>query len=612
MGRPFVHGLFRDNMMLQREVECPVWGWTEPGATVRVEMEGRSATAVADKDGRWQAAIGPFTAGGPYTMTITGPETITLKNVMTGDVWLCSGQSNMEMGMKGVNKWWEEQSSANLPDLRLAFVPRKSRFQRPNNLDLSWDVSSTERVFANQPSWGGFSAIGFIFGRELHQKLGVPIGLIESCWGATAISSWSTQEAMQDYVGQPPFEWFQQRVEAAWQKKDPAYAATIPWREKNFDDSSWAVRNLPKGSNTPAAESLEWYRKEVELPASWAGRDLIVSLGPVDPVDTLWWNGKWADSFDVSGNVQFDRYYQVPGALVTAGRNVLTLRIAGRQGILGAAEQIWLRPATGMEAPISLVGAWKYQAGTALSDLRPAAYPERRNIPAGCYEGMIASIAPFAIKGVIWYQGEGDAGMADQYYEKFSRMITDWRILFGNDAMPFYFVQLAGYGQQAVEPGASGWAMIREAQSRVTKDIPHTGLAVAIDRGDIYNIHPNNKQDVAKRLAAVALADTYKQAVPAYGPTARKLTREGNTLRVEFEHATNGLISKGGAPTGFAIAGVDGRFVWAQGVIDGNSVLVSSPHIKEPNAVLYGWADNPVCNLYNKEDLPAVPFSMEL
>jgi sialate O-acetylesterase len=612
MGRPFVHGLFRDNMMLQREVACPVWGWTTPGAIITVKMEKHSATAVADKNGRWQAEIGPFSAGGPYTMTISGPETITLKNVMTGDVWLCSGQSNMEMGMKGLNKWWEEQSRTNLPDVRLAFVPRKSRFQRPNNLDISWDVSTTERVFANQPSWGGFSAIGFIFGRELHQKLEIPIGLIESCWGATAIASWSTQEAMQDYIDQPPYEWFQQRVESAWQKKDPAYAATVPWREKNFDDSSWAIRNLPKGNNMPEAESLEWFRKEVELPESWAGRNLIVSLGPVDPVDTLWWNGDWADSFDVSGNLQFDRYYQVSGSLVTGGRNVLTLRIAGRQGILGTEEQIWVRPADSIEAPISLAGPWKYQAGTPLSDLRPAGYPERRNIPAGCFEGMIASITPFAIKGVIWYQGEGDTGMADQYYEKFSHMITDWRQLFGNDAMPFYFVQLAGFGQPAVEPGASGWAMVREAQSRVTQDIPHTGMAVAIDRGDIYNIHPSNKQDVAKRLAAVALADTYRQAVPAYGPTARKLTREGDSLRVEFDHATNGLISKGGAPTGFAIAGTDGRFVWAQGVINGNSILISSPRVKQPVAVRYGWADNPVCNLYNKEDLPVVPFSMKL
>lgn len=603
-ARPFVHGLFTDNMVLQRDVPCPVWGWAQPGQRVTVSISGQSASAIAGPDGRWLTRVGPLRAGGPFELKITGPSALALKNVMVGDVWICSGQSNMQMGMKGITEWWNEQGNADLPGLRLAVIPPASGFQMPNSVHTSWRASSKGVVFSDELAVGGFSAIAWLFGRQIHQETGVPVGLVEVCWGATDAAAWSSPGALPSlaYAGDD-FNAYRERVEQAWEKMDPAFASTSEWNMAAFDDAGWPEASLPHSGES----GVNWYRRQVDIPAAWAGRDLIVSLGPIDEIDTLWWDGTWIDSHSVVDNMMSPRFYRIPGSLVKAGPHTLALRVLGRRGLFGKPGEIYLQQADDEAARVSLSGPWRTQRGTPESGLRRGSYPDRRVIGAGCFQAMLAPLAPFAIKGVIWYQGEGDVGRSGSYGETLTRLVRDWRGLFQQGDFPFYLVQISAFGPPADGPVESGWAEVREAQARVAVSVPNSGLAVSVDRGDITNIHPPNKQDVARRLARVALEKTYGKKVASAGPTFVSATPEGSALRVAFRDA-DGLVSKGGVPASFEIAGSDKKYVRAQAVIEGSTVLVSSAQVPHPISVRYGWADNPICNLYNAAGLPAVPF----
>ncbi|MHB9131339.1 MAG: sialate O-acetylesterase [Armatimonadota bacterium] len=609
-GRPFLHGLFTNAMVLQRDVPCPIWGWTEPGAQVTVAVNGQSVSATADAQGKWLVKVGPFPAGGPTTVTVTSPQTVTLKEVLFGDVWLCSGQSNMEMGLKSVDQWWKEYGTANLPNVRLYTVPYDTQWIPPATVNAAWRVCTPDAVIADAPIYGGFSAIAFFFGRKVHKETQVPIGLIESCWGATDVAAWSTPASMRKVPGYAKFDplaAYESGVAESWQQIDPAYETTKTWSTPAFDAAAWKTISLPKGwqkEDLPGFSGVVWMRKDVELPAGWAGQDLQITLGPIDMQDTLWVNGAFVGAYDLANCT---RIYRVPGKVVHAGKNTLVLRVLGNHGVTGKPEQFSLLPVDGDPATaLSLAGAWQYCASTPMNQLKGRQI-DRRFTPTGCYQAMIAPLAPFAIKGVLWYQGEGDVGRVGTYQMKLTNMIADWRVLFGVGNFPFYMVQLAGYGGQPTEPGNSSWAMIREIHANVSATVPNTGMAVAIDRGEIYNIHPPNKRDVGDRLALTALAKTYGKPVAYEGPSYRAMTVEGNAIRIAFDHA-EGLVSRGSGPTGFAIAGADGKFVWAQAYLDGETVVVSSPKVPQPTMVRYGWADNPLCNLYNRDGLPAVPF----
>lgn len=614
IDRPFLHDLFADHMVLQREVKCPVWGWTQPGQKVTVAMAGTQASAVADAEGAWMVRIGPFPAGGPHTLTVTGPQQATLTDVMVGDVWICSGQSNMQMGIKGVNQWWNEIGpTAEMPGVRLASLYRRSAFVPPNTVATRWRVSINGAAGSDDPDYGGFSAIGFLFGRQIHRATGVPIGLIQSCWGATGIQAWSTPASLArqpEHLDPDLRQVFGKKIDAAWREIDPAYETTRTWSTLDFDASSWQNVDLPQG--WPAGtegkdfQGVVWFRKEVALPAEWAGHELQVGLGPISDFDTVWCNGAFIGADNSDGNgLQPPRFYRVPAGPGTPGRAVIAVRLIGGR-FLGKPEEMSLRVVGLQSAPLPLAGRWSYCTSTPSAKLKGQP-PSRRDVPGGCYMGMIRPLAPFAIKGVIWYQGEGNAG-DPIYRQRLTDMITDWRSLFGVGDFPFYIVQIAGFGRQPEQPAGSSWALTREHQFQVAQSVPNCGLAVSIDRGEIYDIHPPNKQDVGKRLALVALAKTYGQKIEYEGPTYDKITVEGSAIRLSFAHAKGGLISLGAGPTGFEIAGSDLKFVWAQALIDGETVVVSSPAVPKPTAVRYGWSDNPLCNLYNRADLPAPPF----
>ncbi|HWW74231.1 MAG TPA: sialate O-acetylesterase, partial [Pyrinomonadaceae bacterium] len=494
-----------------------------------------------------------------------------------------------------------------------------------DTVNARWAVCTPANI--TQGGWGGFSAVAYFFGRRLHKDLNVPIGLIHSSWGGTAAEGWVSPEVIStlpEFVPvvnnlaqawadskQPPAN-FDEALAAWWAKNDPGSAAK--WADPSLDASDWKTMRLPtywEDAGLPGFDGVVWFRRTFELPADWAGRDLLLSLGPVDDVDTTFVNG-----VPVGGLSQWDaqRTYHVNARLLKPGTNTIAVRVLDGGvggGIYGKPEQLNIGPAEDA-APISLAGEWRYRVSVPLAELKeqpPRSGGNDFSVPVIRYNGMIAPLVPYAIKGAIWYQGETNVGRAPQYEKIMALLVRDWRARFRSGDFPFLVVQLANFLERRDAPVDSEWARLREAQLHVSRDVPHSGLAVTIDIGEAKDIHPKDKQDVGERLALAALANVYGRKIEYSGPLYKSMKVEGDRVRLAFEHAEGGLVAKGGGPLkGFAVAGDDGRFVWANAVIEGKEIVVSSPEVKRPAAVRYGWADNPEVNLYNGAGLPASPF----
>lgn len=616
-AEPFLSPVFTENMVLQRDQKDAIWGWSKPGEKVSVSIAGQSATSTAGADGKWTVMMPPLPAGGPHTLTVSGPETVTLNNVLVGDVWICSGQSNMEWRVSDTNNAGAEISAANFPQIRHLEIPHVTAAEPQKTVPTDgWKVASPETV-------SRFTAVGFYFGRKLNEDLKVPIGLIHTSWGGTIAEAWTSKE------GLAPLKDFNQAMEdLELRTKNPGpdpqiawYAANdegskgdFAWAAPDLDDSAWSTMSQPQGwtgSNNPDVMNLDgavWLRRSVELSADFAGKEAVLGLGAIDDEDAVWVNGRKIGETAGFGRM---REYQVPAGLLKEGKNIIAIRamdVSGNGGLTGPAEALKLE-SKGL-APIALTGPWRYKVGADLT--KTSAFPRRMgdnpNVPTVLYNAMVAPLLPYGIKGAIWYQGESNAGRAAQYRTLLPAMIGDWRKRFGQGDFPFYIVQLANFMQTKPEPGESEWAELREAQAMTAKNVPNSGLAVAIDIGEANDIHPRNKQDVGKRLALQALAKTYGQKLVASGPEFREAKTEGNAIRLSFDHVGGGLAAKGGALKGFSIAGEDKKFVWADAKIDGVSIVVSSPQVSAPAAVRYAWTENPEATLFNAEGLPAIPF----
>ncbi|QJE95465.1 sialate O-acetylesterase [Luteolibacter luteus] len=617
-AEPFLSPVFTDNMVLQRDQKDAVWGWSKPGDQVTVSIAGQSATSSAGADGKWSVLLPPLPAGGPHTLTVSGPENVTLNNVLVGDVWICSGQSNMEWRVNDTNNAQAEIAAANFPQIRHIEIPHVTAAEPQKTVATDgWKVASPETV-------SRFTAVGFYFGRKLNEDLKVPIGLIHTSWGGTIAEAWTSKEALT-----PMNDFNQAMADLERRTKTPEpdpqiawYAAndegskggSFPWAATDFDDSGWSTMNQPQewtASNIPDVTALDgsvWLRRSVDLPADFAGKEAVLSLGPIDDEDAAWVNGQ---KIGETAGFATPREYTVPTGLLKEGKNVIAVRVmdaSGKGGLTGTAETVKLE-SKGLN-PIPLAGPWHYKVGSDLT--KTSAFPRRMgdnpNVPTVLYNAMIAPLLPYGIKGAIWYQGESNAGRAAQYRKLLPTMIGDWRQRFGQGEFPFYIVQLANFMQAKPEPGESEWAELREAQAMTAKKLPNSGLAVAIDIGEANDIHPRNKQDVGKRLALQALAKTYGQKVVPSGPEFREAKTEGGTIRLSFDYAGGGLVVKGGGLKGFSIAGADKKFVWADAKIDGGTVVVSSPQVPAPAAVRYAWTENPDATLFNAEGLPAIPF----
>ncbi len=640
--RPFLHPLFTDNMVLQRGMADPVWGWTTPGQTVTVSMNGKKATATAGQDGKWTAKLGPFQAGGPYTLTVEGPppagadgapaspeaapaakpatlKLITLNNVMVGDVWLCSGQSNMEFGVGDLAQPEETITAANDADLRLFTVSKLPALDPQDATTGQWQPC-TPATLKGQGTGNGFSAVAYFFGRELQETLHVPIGLVVSSWGGTPAEAWTSEGVLRQAVPElgPQLD----QLDAArtgtgteaesfadwYTKNDPGTPAN--WQDPALDDSAWKPLPQPgffQKAGVPELAGINgvvWYRRAFDLPAGNTGKDAVLHL-LADDNDTTWVNGTQVGTTE---GYDTPRAYAVPASLLKPAGNVVAVRVldtGGTGGLWGDPAVLKLEVPGGTDLP--LAGPWRVHLGVALSQATPlpASIANNPNFPSVLYNGQISPLATFGIKGAIWYQGEANAGRDAQYRRLLPAMIANWRQAWGEGNFPFLIVQLAGYGS----PDATAWPELREAQWLTARNVPNAGIATAIDLGDPASIHPKNKKEVGHRLALVAEAKAYKEKVAYAGPVYQNMSVADGIVKLTFTHTGGGLAAKDNKPlTGFEVAGDDGAFVPADARISGSLVILSSPKVAHPKAVRYAWSGYPACSLYSKEGLPAFPF----
>ena len=621
-----------NNMVLQQGMKVRIWGTAKPDERVTVTFNNRSSSAVASAQGHWEVLLGPFKAGGPFELLVKGDNVLTIKNVMVGEVWLCSGQSNMDWPLINTVNGADTVAQANFPQLRLFTVEKHTSTTPLIDVEGRWVVTTPDEA-------AHFSAVGYFFGRELHRQLKVPVGLIHSSWGGTPAEAWTSNEALRSVLElKPILDRYENSLNALPQTKEAYARALAEWEEKNLyldtgnnDEAlgyadpmtsiaGWSKMELPKQIETAGLliDGAVWFRRVVELPGSWSGKDLVLNLPPIDDYDTTYFNGKkiGATGRETPNSYTVTRKYVVPGSLVHAGTNLIAVRVfdSAGEGGFSRGGPFSLGPSGAADTEvISLRGTWDYKVELALEPKHPdwgsrpdAVGVSNQNNPSVLYNAMIAPLTPFAIRGTIWYQGESNAGRAYQYRTLFPLMIRNWRSAWGRE-FPFYFVQLANWHAHKAEPDESDWAELREAQM-ITLREPQTGMAVTIDIGDENELHPRNKLDVGRRLAAWALAGSYGRKVIPSGPLFDRFTIEGDKIRIKFKYGAGLKTIDGGPVKGFAISGEDHRFVWADARLDGDTVVVSSPRVAKPVAVRYGWADNPIANLYNEAGLPASPF----
>ncbi len=626
-----VPNIFTDNMVLQREIKIPIWGWASPKNKIIIKYGDNTWNGQADKQGFWKIYIGPLYPGNQNDLTIKSIDDIViLKNVVVGDVWICSGQSNMEMQVNGflkVNNADKETEEANYPLIRLITIPHKISYEIQDNFEGNgWMICNPKNI-------KDFSAVAYFFGRELHNKLNIPIGLINTSFGGSPIEAWSSIDCLEKHkkykklreemnyksknikILEAEFPSKLEKWEKSAEDKDIGMKNQKElWSDPVMNITNWKTMNLPKVWESAGLEDFDgmvWFRKDIEIPESWLGKKLTLSLGPIDDRDKTFFNGHF-----LGGMNEWHQYriYEISDKFVNTKNVSVVVRVldtGGAGGLYGKPEDMKLFLKDNPSEYIDLSGDWKYKISYDLKDIgiRPV-QPVYHGDPSVLFNGMINPLINYGIKGFIWYQGESNANNAYEYRHLFPDMIKDWRKKWKQGDIPFLFVQLANWLPVKEKPEDDLWAELREAQL-MTLSEPNTGMAVAIDIGDAEDIHPKNKLEVGRRLSLAALKIAYRQDILFSGPIYKKDTIKitGNKIKINFDYIGSGLkTSDGGKIKGFSIAGKDKIFKWADASIEGDSVIIWNNEISDPVAIRYAWASNPVCNLYNKEGLPASPF----
>ena len=626
-------------MVFQQNCQAPVWGKAEPGVVVSVtpSWDNKTYSCTSDSEGRWQVSIRtPKGSFKKYNLTISDGEPVLLRNVAVGEVWLGSGQSNMEM-------WFDRMSgragkdfsidASGYSDVRILHVTRATGMVERDCFNAEFDgwVESSPETVHN------FSAAAWYFGRKLHEELKVPVGIIDSSWGGTIIEAWMSEGVMKSFpealnqlalVNLLPDN--EAERDAAFEKEIDSFFKDVWSRDAGFDEGTAKTVSLPCKiqDHWPGTNGIFWFRKEIDIPEGWEGHDLILSLGTVDDFDDTYWNGELVGSGRIWSK---PRQYTIPGRMVKTGRAVISIRNTddhGNGGLYGDASLLFLQGPDGSR--IRLDGDWKVNLSLSFNGMPQLARHEP-NLATVLYNAMVKPLAPFAIRGAIWYQGESNVDRACRYRDYMNAMILDWRESWGYD-FPFYITQLAGYYPVTRIAGDNDWAELREAQAMSSEVLDKVGMACIIDIGEADDIHPVRKQEVGERLARLTLASDYGKNIIANGPRFAGYTLCGNAIRVKFSDVAGGLIiipsgnyaeirygkagmdselvkkAESGVLCGFQIAGANKVWHWADATISGDEVTVSSPEVPYPIAVRYGWGANPVCNLFNSEGLPAWPF----
>jgi sialate O-acetylesterase len=617
---PLLARIFNDHAVLQRGRPIVLWGKAAAGAAVTATLDGHTATGRADRAGRWQATLPAMAAGGPYTLSVTsGTAAQQVGDVLVGDVYLCGGQSNMEFPARLSTGAWGGLAPHAEPQLRFAHIEKDSAAAPRDELKAAapWRIVDATSV-------GDASAVCFYMARSLQHSLHVPVGFIDSDWGGTTIQGWISPAALasvpayaagtrtvatlaSDPAAARAME--ERRGEAWWRTHDPRWAATKPWADAGFDDAAWPTIGPAgswKGGAVPALAGFEgvvWLRKTVTLTAEQAAAADRLLLGPIDNNDTVWINGRWTGA---NGIAWFWRDYAVPAGFLHAGRNVIAVRLLGSGGPTGQPGDRQIKLKDGTSVP--LTGPWSYQLAAPLKDETPPSPPwEVPTSLTTLSNGMIAPIARYGFKLAAWYQGEANVGDAAGYRTLLPLLIADWRRQTGTPALPFLVAQLATIGTPATKPGESSWAELRDVQAKAVRADPHAGLAVTLDLGDRYDIHPTQKLIVGERLARAARAAAYGEATAPGGPEVASVTRAGGDLVVAFRNGAGLRAYSADTAIGFeACVGKACRFV--PGTIDGERIVLRGAGGAGVDKVRYAWADAPYVNLFNGDDLPAVPF----
>lgn len=615
--------LIGDGMVLQRDVPLKLWGWASPGEKISIRFNRKNINATTGSDGKWQAKLPAMKAGGPFKMQLQGKNRVILKNILIGDVWLCSGQSNMVHQMRLHNiTYAEDITKADFPEIRQFWIPTATSLSGPKE-----DLPAGQWKWANPAGVNDFSAVAYFFARDVYSKYHIPIGIINSSVGGTPIEAWTSAEGLKE---------FNALTEIIRRNSDTAYVAGIKraaakaaslsppadpdkglsgqvkWFDTTYVPKGWRTIHIPGYWEDQGIRNLDgvvWYRREVEIPAAMTGKPARLFIGRIIDADIVYINGQKV------GETSYQypqRRYAIPAGILKEGKNILTIRVQNNNGKGGFVPDKPYFIEDG-KLKVDLKGDWQYKVGQVFRpDPGKARVPGivEQDQPTALYNAMIAPLTNYAIRGVLWYQGESNITNGKEYNQLLPSLISDWRTTFSRPDLPFYYVQLPNFGDADYLPAESGWAIVREAALK-TLNVPNTGMAVTIDLGEWNDIHPDNKKDVGERLALVARHFNYGEKQLIYsGPLYQSSKIEVNKIIISFSNIANGLMSIDGEDLSeFAIAGADKKFVWAKARIEGNKVVVWSDEIPEPKYVRYAWADNPVNpNLYNTAKLPASPF----
>lgn len=621
-----------NNMVLQRNEVVKVWGWADPGEKVTVSFLKTKYTSKTGTDGKWMVKLKPMNAGGPFSMEITGTNKIVLTDILIGDVWICSGQSNMTHYLgRHAERYAKEISEATIPQIRQFYVPTKAVISGPidDTPGLKWVAATPKTVL-------DFTVIGYFFAKKLYDQYKVPMGIINTCVGGTMIEAWMSEEGFKEfpdilakvkqnqdtaYVNRINREASESRKQGDEPKKETDKGLTQEWYNPIHQPLNWKRINIPGYWEDQGIRNLDgvvWFRKEINVPQSMTGVEAVVKLGRIVNADELYINGKKV------GSTTYEypqRRYVIDAGVLKPGKNLFVIRLTNSGGKGGfVPDKPYFLLAGG--DTIDLKGDWYYKVGQVNGRFKPSGgdRPFVRSIsaqdsPTGLYNAMIAPYTNFAVRGFLWYQGESNAGNPKEYAKLLPAIINDWRNHWQQGNLPFLITQLPNYMEVDYLPAESNWAQMREIQLNTALNTPNTGLGINIDLGEWNDIHPENKKPVGERLALQAMKIVYgDNNVVSSGPIRKMAKLEDNKIVISFDHVGSGLVSSNGEELAhFAIAGDDGKYEWASAEIRNNEVVVWNNAIPNPKFIRYAWADNPdFANLYNKEGLPASPFQLEV